>query len=291
MEIQKKIMIVLCIICKVSYAQWTLPNPDLVRDIENRVSRNIFVYRITNTPIVKQNVDANGFLKEYASFETLIPNYGTKLDFKISEVNMQYPDTRYKLYSLYKHGEIYVIQSLDTLKIHIDSTLGIIVEYPYGGNPPEIYNNTRMGVFCFKGNPYGFQRIGDLFSIYFREDRMFLIGIDTTTTRIYNGFNYIYISGNFYLNAIAKDFNLDINNPESFYEYLKFKTFNYQTENIRFLGKRRKYLMFEADYGSNGFYLHTRKSIIFVNSKDLEKVYLRDVEYLTQKDKKKWLYK
>ncbi len=55
-----------------------------------------------------------------------------------------------------------------------------------------------------------------------------------------------FISGSFFVEDISGDFKLDAKNPFSYIDYLRFKTFQYQTRNISFLKKRGKKLYFTA---------------------------------------------
>lgn len=71
-------------------------------------------------------------------------------------------------------------------------------------------------------------------------DNIFLIGFNKKEKRI------IYISGNFFKNCIADDFNLNKNDPESFKYFLKLKLFNYNIDKISFQKKKKKYLLFKA---------------------------------------------
>jgi hypothetical protein len=248
---KRKILIILLFgICNLT-AQTKLSDINLVRYIENQVSKNIFIYRIINSTLINSKVGSgalleNGYLSVKAplSFNKLLPNYGEKLIFTISEVNMQYPDTNYKLYSLFKPSESYSVSTLDSLPhIFIDSVRGITILYDPSGVPPMVYNNSDINIFYATIYYPPRSEWQYDFSIYLgAPDRMFLVGIDTT--KRYKKIKYI--SGNFYLHAIADDFKLDINNPDSFYEFLKFKTFKYQTEDITFLEKKDNELVFKA---------------------------------------------
>lgn len=71
-------------------------------------------------------------------------------------------------------------------------------------------------------------------------NRKFLIGIDTSSKKV------IFIAGDFFKNCIADDFDLSVDNPNSFYEYLKFKLHDWDIEKVRFSKNKRKYLLFKA---------------------------------------------
>jgi hypothetical protein len=47
-----------------------------------------------------------------------------------------------------------------------------------------------------------------------------------------------FISGQFFRNPISSDFNLDFNNPNSFIEYLRLKTFYLQTKDFVFVKRK-----------------------------------------------------
>lgn len=95
---------------------------------------------------------------------------------------------------------------------------------------------------------------------YFHPDRYFLIGID-------NQNEIKFISGNFYLSRIKNSFNLDVNNPTTFYKYLKLKAFQYRVKDIEFVKSKKKQLIFSG-YSSEleGFINLT------INKSDLDNV-------------------
>ncbi|OFX60747.1 MAG: hypothetical protein A2046_07875 [Bacteroidetes bacterium GWA2_30_7] len=74
---------------------------------------------------------------------------------------------------------------------------------------------------------------------YFNNDCYFLVAINSNN-------DLKFISGNFFLNSIYKDFKLDVNVPESYYNYIKLKTFNLQTDKILFVKTNKKQLIFVA---------------------------------------------
>jgi hypothetical protein len=98
---------------------------------------------------------------------------------------------------------------------------------------------------------------------FFSPDRYFLVGVYPS------GF-IIFISGNFYLHSIKDNFSLDFNMPESFYYYIKLKTFSFQTKDVEFVKKKGKNLIFKA------YSEELKKNItIIINKRDLDIVTVR----------------
>ncbi len=88
--------------------------------------------------------------------------------------------------------------------------------------------------------------------------RKYLVGFDRQS------FEVIFISGNLFLHPIAKYFDLDIRNPESFYYFLELKT---ALTRFKYLRKSWKYLYFEA-YTESA----PERVIIKVNRKNYDKI-------------------
>jgi hypothetical protein len=59
-----------------------------------------------------------------------------------------------------------------------------------------------------------------------------------------------FISGQFYTHAIKDDFSIDIKDPNSCIEFLKYKMFKYQLKDIVFFKKKKGKLLFKgySDY-------------------------------------------
>lgn len=55
-----------------------------------------------------------------------------------------------------------------------------------------------------------------------------------------------FISGQFFLSAISDDFKININKPESLIEYLRFKTWCYKINNIKFVKSKGKRFYFSG---------------------------------------------
>ncbi|MDD2798185.1 MAG: hypothetical protein PHV20_06285 [Bacteroidales bacterium] len=82
-----------------------------------------------------------------------------------------------------------------------------------------------------------------------------------------------FISGQFFRNTISNDFSFDINNSDSFIEYLRLKTFCLQTKNLIFIKKRGKRLFYKS------FSEELKKEIIIMLSlKDVENPIIIDAK-------------
>lgn len=77
-------------------------------------------------------------------------------------------------------------------------------------------------------------------------NKHFLIGIRRRDK------NILFISGQFFKHEIAEDFQITIKKPESLIEFLKYKTFQYQMEDIHFLKNKRNELWFKGYSASIG---------------------------------------
>lgn len=82
-----------------------------------------------------------------------------------------------------------------------------------------------------------------------------------------------YISGNMFLSPIADDFNLDVNQPNSFKSYLLLRYYNYKLTNLSFLKKKKGSFIFTA-YSNQV----RAKVKIFVDSKNIDKTKIRLTE-------------
>ncbi|MGN7819740.1 hypothetical protein ACTJJB_06390 [Chitinophaga sp. 22536] len=74
----------------------------------------------------------------------------------------------------------------------------------------------------------------------FRFDDDYLIAYNRKNTTIK------YISGNFFKSPVTRDFELDINRPESFFPYLELRCYSMQPGHISFLRKDEKGLYFNV---------------------------------------------
>ena len=75
---------------------------------------------------------------------------------------------------------------------------------------------------------------------FFDYDDYFLVGVSK------NGFVKYFISGNFHQHKIKHDFSLNFKKPESFYNYIKIKAFQFQIKDLEFIKKQGEELIFKA---------------------------------------------
>lgn len=76
-----------------------------------------------------------------------------------------------------------------------------------------------------------------------------------------------FISGNFFQSSIKNDFSLNPKNTETFYDFLKFRLFNWSLENIEYIRGKRNKLIFTARSISL-----KQKILIEVNKYDYDQV-------------------
>ena len=192
MKLKQHILIIFLFFLSLLRVNAVISDSTLIKYIENKTIKNILIFRIKTTSIVENDLH-DKFLKPYVSFFDVLPDNDCKLVLEVKKIDIQYPDTSIKLYSIFKNHDQY---------------------------------------------DCGAKVIEPSFS-YFPIDRYFLIGI--------NKKNEIkFISGNFFLSAIKNDFKLDINDPYSFFEYLKFKTYYLQIKDLKFIKQKKKQFIFEA---------------------------------------------
>lgn len=103
----------------------------------------------------------------------------------------------------------------------------------------------KSGMVLFEINKVGFAIRNVSSTIYysfrsFNADNKYLVLIDTVSNQI------LYISGNFFKSSISSHFRLDISHPESFYEYIKLRTFNWSTSDFSFNRLDKDKLVFNA---------------------------------------------
>lgn len=82
-----------------------------------------------------------------------------------------------------------------------------------------------------------------------------------------NTYEIIFISGDFYLSKIAHFFNLNLNYPEHFTEFLRLKTYEYLCDNIEYLKTTKNNLVFTA-YSKR----YNSEVIILVNKNCFDKI-------------------
>ena len=74
----------------------------------------------------------------------------------------------------------------------------------------------------------------------FQADDVYLVAVDPSSKDLR------FISGNFFQSSIKDDFDLNIELPETFIEYLAYRTFNWSTEKIRYKKTKKDILIFNA---------------------------------------------
>lgn len=74
--------------------------------IEEKVLKNILIYRLTKTSVVENSVNGN-FLKDNTYFWNLIPDIGFRMKLNIKEEDILYPDSTYQLFSIYKKHDTF----------------------------------------------------------------------------------------------------------------------------------------------------------------------------------------
>ncbi|RFS19407.1 hypothetical protein DVR12_22495 [Chitinophaga silvatica] len=137
-----------------------------------------------------------------------------------------------------------LIMSIDTMNL----------EYPI--------KNFKVYKIFINGFEYEKGQVHSKTNYLFLENN-FLVAIDTSDN--YPG--YIkYISGQFYPTRISEDFKIDLNNPSSCLDYLKFRMYIHQVDSIKFERRVKEGLIFTG-------YSQTKKSKveILLKKKDLER--------------------
>lgn len=71
-------------------------------------------------------------------------------------------------------------------------------------------------------------------------DEIYLVAMNTVNGKMK------FISGNFFLSSIQKDFNLNFEKKESFKEYIKLRTYNWSTDKIKYKKSRKGKMIFSA---------------------------------------------
>ena len=101
------------------------------------------------------------------------------------------------------------------------------------------------GVVIYELTKKGFQIGTDSIRISkkltsFEADDIYLVAIDVSDKELK------FISGNFFQSSIQDDFILNIKQPETFINYLTYRTFNWSTENIEYRNTKKGTLIFTA---------------------------------------------
>ncbi len=79
----------------------------------------------------------------------------------------------------------------------------------------------------------------------------------------------LFVSGMLFKDPISRHFDLDITDPKTFKNFLKLKLFNYGIQEIKFVKKRKKYLLFEG-------YPHPVKMKIKVDINDFDNITIEE---------------
>jgi hypothetical protein len=88
-----------------------------------------------------------------------------------------------------------------------------------------------------------------------------------------------FISGSYFLNNISNDFKLDINNLKSYIDYLKFRNFEDQIDEIIYFKKKRGKLLFK------GYSKEFQKNVILyvdIENPNLIDLSLKDETHITR---------
>jgi len=101
------------------------------------------------------------------------------------------------------------------------------IQYPVEGY--SIYGIKKEGYFYFNDSIM-YKR--DCIDCYFYYDNFFLVAYNAEREKI------LFLSGNFFIDSIEDDFEFDINNPQTFYNYLRIKCFRYQIDGFEFVKKK-----------------------------------------------------
>lgn len=223
------------------------PDSIVLKRIEESVTKNIFIYRIRNSQYIN-NMFNGQFIILHNHFDKSHPD---KIPYKIYTDTSHYTTDSYNTFPDNVFPYCGCKFELDIEKLEI--------EYPDTSITLYSIIKQREEYICDTADIYPY------YNPYYIYDHYFLVGVSP------KGFVEYFISGTFYLHSIKDDFPLDIEIPESFYNYIKLKTFSWQTEEIIFLEKRENELVFRA-------YSNILLKIIYVIIKkdDLDTVYVKD---------------
>ncbi len=155
------------------------------------------------------------------------------------------------------------------------------VKYRYPLEGYSLYSVYNINDYVFKKvndstEKYSSYSHGNTFDMLL--SKRFLVGIDEKSKEIR------YLSGSFFKDCIAHDFNLNIKNSKSFYIFLNIKLFNYDISGILFLKKRKKHLIFRA-------YAKNLKSdiLIKIDRKNYDSIQVKEIKSdWTEKGSYEW---
>lgn len=224
------VMLLLLIITTSSFSQYRSNLSD--RDfIYNAVCKNILIYRILE--YVPEHLNKGN----YIDFLTSLPDNGDILILdSINKLDLKYPKENYILYSIIKGGWKYTSYYCEEVVKWVSTRANYYCDTIGGLSVSDDLN--------FKGN--------------WNSNSIYLIAYNPTTKEIK------YISGSFFLHQISQDFNLSIDNPDSFIDYIKYKLYFLPIKSIELYKKTKKKIVFKLSY--------FKKDICFVelNKKDFE---------------------
>ncbi len=171
-------------------------------------------------------------------------------------------------FKLVEHGDNSTRIKTELLRLFPEKGEDLLLDV---SNIPLRYPNPNIDLFEVTNFNYEFSRIGSDGEIeivnnskeYFDSkpkvdqlSRRMLIGINRKEKSI------IYVSGYFYLTKISNDFDLDMNNPDSFIQFLRLKLFNYNMNDFSFVKQRKKYLLYKgySKATSANYYIRVNKN-------------------------------
>jgi len=215
LKIKKKycIGIIFIFITNYSFSQYSSTSD---RDfIYNAVCKNILIYRILE--YVPETINKGNYIDFYSS----LPDNGYILILdSINKLDLKYPKENYILYSIIKKG-------WDYRNYYCEEVVKWV--------------STRANYYCDT-----IKNLGISEDINIRgnrnSNRSYLIAYNPITKDIK------YISGSFFLHQISQDFNLSIDNPDSFLDYIKYKLYFLNIKSIELHKKTKRKIIFKLTY-------------------------------------------
>ncbi|NVN94196.1 MAG: hypothetical protein HXX18_02810 [Bacteroidetes bacterium] len=199
--------------------------------IYNAVCKNILIYRILE--YIPEGINKGN----YIDFHSSLPDNGDMLILdSINKLDLKYPKENYILYSIIKGGWRYTNYYCEE-----------VVKWV----------STRANYYC------------DTVRSFYVSDDLDTRGNRNSNSSYLIAYNPItkdikYISGSFFLHQISQDFNLSIDNPDSFIDYIKYKLYFLHIKSIELHERTKRKIVFKLTY--------FKKDICFVelNKKDFE---------------------
>lgn len=108
-----------------------------------------------------------------------------------------------------------------------------------------VYPISKYSLFSIDKNGFYFYNSKDSIGYYFNlpsfsSDSYYLVAFNPKANKLK------FLSGNFFLSKVAKDFALDPEDPDSFYDFLRIKLYNKLADEVVFLREKRKHLYFKV---------------------------------------------